>query len=163
MKVLLIRHGTPISRESAIEVDTLSVKANNWAKYMSAELSKHGLAPSWWMYDCTVKPKKRIERCKNTISQAAEAEKMEGYTLENLDEKIKRIHEEGEVALLAICYTSESLICFPKLEGPDNLDQTNVLNNKPQSNFLYGNALLYDYDNENHSLIFERTVPTLDC
>ncbi|NIV16568.1 MAG: hypothetical protein GWN62_36555 [Aliifodinibius sp.] len=147
MIIIWVRHGTVDCNSK--DADTLTPNGREFAKALPDLLENNNIHPDVVFYDSSEKSKsgKPITRCKETVAGLVGSADMIPYKFNDTDpifEKCKQVEQT------LICYTSESLKYFPKIEGSDCAKHmgNKKLPNAPKTftNKLYTYMIVSEYD-----------------
>jgi hypothetical protein len=147
MKIIWVRHGTVDCNTE--DADTLTPKGREFSKALPDLLEENDIRPEVVFYDASKKFGKTITRCKETVAGLVGRAEMIPYTFNDVDPIFKRC-KEGEVTQAIICYTSESLKRFQKIEGSicakymGNAESCKA--RKTTTNMLYKYMIVSEYD-----------------
>lgn len=131
------------------DADTLTPNGREFAKALPDLLEKNNIYPDVVFYDSSKKSKsgKTITRCKETVAGFVGSADMIPYIFNVTDsifEKCKQVEQ------VLVCYTSESLKYFPKIEGSvcANYMGDDKLCKPPEpiTNMLYKYMIVSEYD-----------------
>jgi hypothetical protein len=145
MKIIWVRHGTVDCNTE--DADTLTPKGREFAKALPELLDKNNIHPEVVFYDSSEKFGKIITRCKETVAGLEGSANMIKYEFNVTDpifEKCKQVEQ------VLICYTSESLKYFPRIEDSvcANYMGDDKLCKPPEAirNMLYECMIVSEYD-----------------
>jgi hypothetical protein len=138
--VILIRHGDLNRGDTPDDItDELTPKAISYAKKLPRQLANYGYKNIHKIYYDNSKKlipnlgtEKEIERCYNTV-EYFHKDKLFPYNKDEIYSKV--FSPENENLVIVVCYQSERLKYFPKIE---NLDLKKYMINKcPRKNQIY--------------------------
>jgi hypothetical protein len=144
MKIIWVRHGTVDCNTK--DADTLTHDGREFAKALPDLLEKNNIHPEVVFYDSSKKSKsgKTITRCKETVAGLSGRADMIPYkfnVVRPIFEKCKQVEQA------VICYTSESLKYFLKIEGSVYMGDDNLCKPpKTITNKLYMYMIVSEYD-----------------
>lgn len=145
MKIIWVRHGT-VDRDSE-GADTLTAKGKELASKLPDLLKENNLHPDLVCYDESEKFGKKIKRCKETVAGLVGSAKMVAYRYDDVGPVFEECKKVGEAV---VCYTSESLRYFPKIEGSvcaKYMGSTKCGKPPPNiTNVLYERIIVSEYD-----------------
>lgn len=145
MKIIWVRHGTVYCNTE--DADTLTPKGREFAKALPDLLKENDIRPEVVFYESWKKFGKTITRCKETVAGLEGHAEMIPYTFNDVDPIFDRCKQVAEAI---ICYTSESLKYFKKIEDSicaDYMGDANLCKApKHITNMLYKYMIVSEYD-----------------